>query len=41
MLLCCATQVDDYLQQFIEALERLFAEHKEAAGQSATTLTIY
>ncbi|PSC70219.1 Diacylglycerol O-acyltransferase 2 [Micractinium conductrix] len=34
-------QVDDHLQQFIEALERLFAEHKEAAGQSATTLTIY
>ena len=37
----CPAQVEDYLQRFIAELERLFAEHKAAAGHAATTLTIY
>ncbi|EFN52435.1 hypothetical protein CHLNCDRAFT_138958 [Chlorella variabilis] len=34
-------QTDKYLQLFIAEMERLFREHKEAAGHGHATLTIY
>jgi len=34
-------QVEQHLGQFIAAMERLFKEHKKAAGHEGTTLTIY
>lgn len=38
---CPIPQVEEYLQKFIGEMERMFKEHKAAAGHSATTLTIY
>ncbi|KAL4451792.1 hypothetical protein ABPG75_007454 [Micractinium tetrahymenae] len=34
-------QVEKYLEQFIAAVERLFDEHKAAAGHADTELTVY
>nr|AID16200.1 diacylglycerol acyltransferase type 2 [Ettlia oleoabundans] len=34
-------QVEEYLQRFISEMERLFAEHKEAASHPHASLTIY
>lgn len=36
-----AEQVEDYLQRFIAEEERIFREHREAAGQAGVELTVY
>ncbi len=34
-------QVEEYLGKFITSMERMFKEHKKAAGHENATLTIY
>lgn len=36
-----AEEVERYLQQYIAAIERIFEQHKAAAGHPAAKLTIY
>ncbi|KAI7840118.1 hypothetical protein COHA_006159 [Chlorella ohadii] len=36
-----AEQVEDYLQRFIAEEERIFRQHREAAGQAGVELTVY
>lgn len=37
----CTQQVEEYLGQFIASMERMFREHRKAAGHGSATLTIY